>query len=279
MVLAVSRADPKPVILWSSTSLLKAVARLVSENRYHAVVLDPEARPIGVFSSKDAARAIAVEAEEGIGLLEYPDLREALDSPVKLFMNSKPLAMPVHASLWEVVSLMIEKNTGCVPLISEEGKLEAIVTEHSIAPLAGEIGSEILVDDIMSSPLIAVEPSAWIIEALGLMLARKVRRLGVLEGRAIRGIVTVNHALSVLLDKNSLSALSKGSSEPLERPVADVVEEPLVVKSGSSVSDVAEYVALDPTGSALIVSEGEAVGIVTLRDLVNAVYMYGEKIE
>ncbi len=279
MVLAVSRADPKPVILWSSTSLLKAVARLVSENRYHAVVLDPEARPIGVFSSKDAARAIAVEAEEGIGLLEYPDLREALDSPVKLFMNTKPLTMPVHASLWEVVALMIEKNTGCVPLVSEEGKLEAVVTEHSIAPLAGEVGSEILVDDIMSSPLISIEPSAWIIEALGLMLARKIRRLGVLEGRAIRGIVTVNHALSILLDKNSLSALSKGSSEPLERPVADVVEEPLIVKSGSSISDIAEYVALDPTGSALIVSEGEAIGIVTLRDLVNAVYTYGEKIE
>ena len=243
------------------------------------MILDSEARPIGVFSSRDAARAIVVEAEEGVELLEYPDLREALDTPVKLFMTPNPLAAPIHASLNEIVALMAEKNIGCIPLLSEDGKLEAVVTEHSVAPLASSLSSEILVDDIMSSPVISVEPSAWIMEALGLMLARSVRRLAVVEGSMVRGVVTVNHALSILVGQGALHSLSKGSAEPLERPVVDVMEEPFVVKTGTSVSEIAEYVAMDPTGAALVVSNGEPVGIVTLRDLVRALHIYGAELE
>lgn len=268
-MLAIEYTEREPLLFDESVNLRIVVFRLVSKSKNHAVILDQGYRPIGILSSRDALRAIIVEVEEGVELLEYPDLREALETPVKHYMTRDPITGDESLEAWEAARLMADRGIGCLPLVDPDSVFKALVTEDRLARLASKL-AEVTVEEIMSSPLIAVEPDDLLAEVAGLMHQQGVRRVVVLSGKGY--VVTALDLLGEVVKPENLERLHRGERDPLDAPAYMLARQAPTLKPQDPVGSIAETVATHPTGCGLVVDEeGEPIGIVTVKDLMVAV--------
>jgi len=96
------------------------------------------------------------------------------------------------ASVAEASRTMREKNEGCA-IILRQSRPVGIVTERDVTWKVAGGGLDpkgVKVGEIMSTPLITVDPDADIIEAARLMSKHKIRRLAVARNEILYGILT-----------------------------------------------------------------------------------------
>ena len=123
---------------------------------------------------------------------------------VKEIMARDPVTVDSERTVREAALAMDRSGIGCVLVTSrQDGKEKAIgiVTERDLVrrvlTMEGHI-SELRVKNIMSSPLIVVDPSATIEEAAGIMERSRVRRLPVVDQNGLVGVVTVSDLAKAL---------------------------------------------------------------------------------
>jgi len=109
-----------------------------------------------------------------------------------------------NTTVGEAVRRLGEKRIGAVPII-DAGRIVGIFSERDVIYCLREHGAEVLnwpVERVMSSPAITADPSTDVIAALSIMTQRRIRHLPVIEGGAIRGIVSigdlVKHRMEVI---------------------------------------------------------------------------------
>lgn len=109
-----------------------------------------------------------------------------------------------NASLSEAVKILGEKRIGALPVVDGE-RVVGIMSERDVIYCLRDHGAEVLdwpVSRVMSSPAITADPSTDVISALAVMTQRRIRHLPVIEGGAIRGIVSigdlVKHRMEVI---------------------------------------------------------------------------------
>ncbi|MCW3132697.1 MAG: CBS domain-containing protein [Candidatus Methanospirare jalkutatii] len=93
---------------------------------------------------------------------------------------------------------MAELGIGSV-VITRKGRPVGIITERDIALrviLKGKKANEVLAKEIMSTPLITIEPDATVEEACEMLVANKIKRLPVVERDIPLGIVSVRNVLT-----------------------------------------------------------------------------------
>ena len=97
-----------------------------------------------------------------------------------------PTALVEHA-----LHKMVESNVGCI-LIVEDDRLLGIITERDISRsiLRNPENLQRPVREMMSSPVIFLSPIAPISEAMETMLSYGIRRLPIVSGGKLVGIVT-----------------------------------------------------------------------------------------
>ncbi len=96
-------------------------------------------------------------------------------------------------TVYRALEVMAEKNVGALPVM-KDGELVGIFSERDYARkciLTGRHSEETPVRDLMSSPVVTVDPDFDIDDCLAMMTNRQFRHLPVLtEGRLI-GIVSI----------------------------------------------------------------------------------------
>lgn len=111
---------------------------------------------------------------------------------IKKAMRKDIVMVDENASVTEASKLMREKGEGCAVILSR-GKPIGIVTERDVTwKVAGEglDPKSVKVAQIMSSPLITVDPDADLMVAAKLMKKHKIRRLAVSKDEIIYGVLT-----------------------------------------------------------------------------------------
>ncbi|MCL5317365.1 MAG: CBS domain-containing protein [Thaumarchaeota archaeon] len=106
-------------------------------------------------------------------------------------MNTKMDAVEVGGSVKEAVKKMVDAEIESV-LVTKGGDPIGIITERDILQRVVYAGANTdkRVEEIMSHPLITVDPLATLGDAAQIMLQKKIRRLLVKEGEKIVGIIT-----------------------------------------------------------------------------------------
>jgi CBS domain-containing protein len=97
---------------------------------------------------------------------------------------------------------MLEEQVGSVA-VCEGGRLVGIFTERDVLRLAGEATSldEVRVGDVMTTELTKVAPDTSIVDAAGLMAARRIRHLPVVEDDRLLGLVGIRDVLGALVER------------------------------------------------------------------------------
>jgi CBS domain-containing protein len=94
-------------------------------------------------------------------------------------------------SLTDAAEVMKEEDVGSVPVV-EEGRLAGILTDRDIVTRAVAERRDpqtVKVDEVASQELVTVEPEQDLDEALALMARHRVRRLPVVEGGRLVGML------------------------------------------------------------------------------------------
>lgn len=134
------------------------------------------------------------------------------------FMKSRLVIQSPGTRIYDAVRAMEDNGIGCVLVHDGEG-LAGIVTDRDLAlRVVGEDldSFEFLLKDVMSSPVASVPASGSVADVANIMLNRHVRRVPVVDGGTILGIVTLDDLLlEHALDASTLAAIVRGQlAEP-----------------------------------------------------------------
>jgi CBS domain-containing protein len=113
-------------------------------------------------------------------------------------------------NVYEVAVKMKELNVGAIPIV-DQGKIVGMITDRDIVLrcIAEKHPASSKVEDIMSSDLITISADADSKEAVQLMAKHQIRRLPVVEGGKLIGIVSLgDFAVRELTDDQAKTALS-----------------------------------------------------------------------
>jgi CBS domain-containing protein len=110
---------------------------------------------------------------------------------VRELMTKQPTTVGPDATLGEVATLMKQEDCGSIPVV-EAGRLVGIVTDRDIVVrgIAGGVDPKTQrVSKVMSSDPVTVGPDEDITDAEKKMADRQIRRLPVVEGGKLVGIL------------------------------------------------------------------------------------------
>jgi CBS domain-containing protein len=107
--------------------------------------------------------------------------------------GSEVYEIDAGASVFAAVERMVELNVGAL-LVREDGEIAGIVTERDYlrrAALEGRADRETEVREIMSSPLVVVNPDTTVDECMALMTDRRIRHVPVVEDGRVVGLISI----------------------------------------------------------------------------------------
>ena len=103
------------------------------------------------------------------------------------------IGVEVRVSVKKVVELMDKHEIGCL-MVMKGKKLAGIVTERDMVKRVlakSKDPEEIKVSEVMSKPVIVGKPQMSIVEAVKLMFNRNIKKLPVVDGDHLVGLVTL----------------------------------------------------------------------------------------
>lgn len=120
---------------------------------------------------------------------------------VKDAMSSPVITIKEDAPTNKVAEIMEKHGLGCVIVTGREGNPIGIITERDLVVrvLAKNISpNSVKAKEVMTTPLITIEPDATINDAAKRMSRLNIRRLGVMYKGQIIGLISSKDVLSVM---------------------------------------------------------------------------------
>lgn len=138
--------------------------------------------------------------------------RRLLEIRVKEIMNRKPRTVRPETSLAGLLERLLGQIEDCFPVVGKDQKLVGIVTESDVlrvlhppvpqamvAPVFREVMKTAAktVSEIMTKRPVTVKPDMTVAEVLNIMFEHKFRRLPVVEGDKLVGLVSLRDIIEL----------------------------------------------------------------------------------
>lgn len=108
-------------------------------------------------------------------------------------MVKEVMTIDENSTVKEAAEVMNKFEIGCLIAV-RKGKAMGIITERDLLErivAKAKDANKTKVKDVMSSPLIVVEPDMGLEEAVKLMFQMKIKKLPVVDGKRLVGLVTL----------------------------------------------------------------------------------------
>ena len=238
----------KDVVTIGPEDSMAEAARIMGEKHIGSLVVMVKGKPEAIVTERDLLSKILARGKDP----KTVKVREVMSSPL--------ITIGPTATIKEAARTMIEKKGRLV--VFHEGKLIGIITASDLIRSLPECPETLLkVDDIMTKK-VAVSPSETTVgEVAKIMGEKRIGSVIVTRRKRPSGIFTERDLLTTFL--------AKGKS--LDTKVGDVASSPIItIPSGTSVHAAAYTMASKHVRRLPVIKEGQMIGIVTARDLVEA---------
>ena len=230
---------------------IRDVVKMMASNVGYVIVSDDGRKPVGVVSERDVVRALASGA--------------SLDAPVSSIMVTRVLTVPDKAPLTTVRRVMAENGLRHIVVV-RDGAIAGYVSARDI------FGERLLVEDVdtrrklsakavkevMKSPPVTLYPQATLADAARTMAEKNIGFVVLTEGDKPVGVVS---------ERDVVKALASGM--PLNTPLEKIATKRVItIEPEKSVVEAADLMAENKIRHLVIAERGRAVGVVSLRDLV-----------
>ena len=117
---------------------------------------------------------------------------------VKDVMNTNVVVAKADATIREASEVMNKYNIGSLVVVKDSG-IAGIITEHNVleSVAAGRNPDETKIAEIMSPEVVTVAPDSTVEQAVDLMVKHKIKKLPVVDGDKLMGIITASDIIVV----------------------------------------------------------------------------------
>ena len=118
---------------------------------------------------------------------------DALFEPVSKYVRLGYIVLEESSRVQEAVKAMRENGYGSV-IVTKEGKPVGILTERDVlyrVVAEGKDPKNTRIGEVMTTPLITVTPNTKVSDAIAIMSKKGIRRLVVMSGEKIMGIISL----------------------------------------------------------------------------------------
>jgi diguanylate cyclase (GGDEF)-like protein/PAS domain S-box-containing protein len=181
--------------------------RLISARGFrHLAAVDADGKLTGVVSEGDFLHHLGMEY-----LVELKCVGAA--------MTPHPLTLAEHSSLAEAVALMADQHASCI-LVMRDSVLTGILTERDLVHLAQQNldQTSTLLNQVMHTPVWTIDVGSPVQNAIQQMETAGIRRLAVLDGLRLVGLIT-RHDIVKALQGNYIEFLQ----ETIQRQRNDII--------------------------------------------------------
>ncbi len=135
-------------------------------------------------------------------------------------MTAPAVTASIDDSVRSVAQLMRSRNVGSVVLLSGADRPVAMVTDRDItvSAVAEEADLNDQISNHCTQPIVCGEPEMALEEAAALMVQNKIRRLPVVDGGTLAGIVTLD---DIAIRTGNLEVVQKMTWEIAEAALPD----------------------------------------------------------
>ena len=283
-IMAIASRD---VVSIPPSKSIKDTAKVMMEHEFRRLpITDPgSGKLLGIVTVMDILDFFGGGKKFNIIEKKYEDnFLAAINEPVKEIMTRDLITLSSKASIGETIETMLANQLGAIPLTDADGKLAGIVTERDIAlSLAGVAGKD-TVQDFMSTKVFTTTPGTPLEGACKIMVRNGLRRIPIVGGEAdiskaakkLLGILTSTDVIRFLNAKELFDNLNSNlATDVLKTIVSEImVEDPVTVEPTMTVGELCELFAERNIGGVPVVKNDKVMGIITERDILNAVKRY-----
>ena len=280
-IMAIATRD---VVSIPPSKSIKDTAKVMMEHEFRRLpITDPgSGKLLGIVTVMDILDFFGGGKKFNIIEKKYEDnFLAAINEPVKEIMTRDLITLSYKASIGETIETMLANQLGAIPLVDADGKIAGIVTERDIAlSLAGMAGNE-TVQDYMSTKVFNTTPGTPLEGACKIMVRNGLRRIPIIGGEAdiskaakkLLGIVTSTDIVRFLNAKELFDHLNSNlATDVLKTTVSEImVEDAITVPPTETIGDLCQLFADKNIGGVPVVKDNEVIGIITERDILNAV--------
>ncbi|MHB9302850.1 CBS domain-containing protein [Thermofilum pendens] len=267
--LPVGRFPPLAVVPSSSRVLDVLVA--MGRNRVrHVPLVDERGVLKGMVSARDLVDFLGGRRFRDVVEARFNgDVYKALEQTGVEFLKYDPPYVYTRSDLREVIELMVERGIGALAVVDEDLRVVGIVSERHVISLLANVETHVKVKEIMTSEVVYLSPMDSLFEGMRVMSERRIRRLPLVSGEELRGIVTIKDVLSYVSREDVLARLKEGSrSAVYDTPLVYISSKPvLAVEDDVDVGLAVSLMKKHGIGALVVTHDGKPRGIVTERDV------------
>jgi len=196
----------------------------------------------------------------------------AINADIREIMSTKLTYANDKSSLNDVLKLMYEKNVGGLPIVDEEARIEAIITEEDFVRFCSSLDTGLLVESFMS-PNVVTAPAQTTIEKMTRMIIQKgFRRMPVVQDGVLMGMVTASDIMKYLGSGDAFEKVVTGDiAEVMNQPIKSLIKSSLIVtEKKADLGAAAKRMMDNDIGSLPVLDNESLAGILTERDYVRA---------
>ncbi len=197
----------------------------------------------------------------------------AINADIREIMSPRLISIGEKASVEDALKLMYEKNVGGLPVVDEEARIKALITEHDFAKLVAGVNTGIKVEEFMSPTVITANGQISIEKTTRIMVQQGgFRKLPVVQDSILIGMVTASDIMRYLGSGEAFQKVVTGDiGEVMSQPIKTLVRRDLV-STGKDVDLgwAAEMMMEKGVGALPVMDKGSLQGIITKRDFIRA---------
>lgn len=282
---SVSDLATRKVITIPSTNTIMSTLKSMLEHNFRRIPVAEEGTKTikGIITASDLLSFFGGDSKYGIVERVYcGNLQAAVNGWAEDIMEKEVVTVRDTDSWDNALDLMLRESIGGCPVVDERDKVVGIVTERDMLKfLVGHAELVGCARDCMSKDVLTARFNETIGEVIKLMIFKRFRRLPIIKGETLAGLVTVREilryfgtgeALNALLTGNIKEALDEPVSTILKNPQLLIYKEPLTFSSHTPLSKIASNMLEKKYGSALVLDKGKLEGIITEMDIVKFLY-------
>lgn len=267
-------ASPDVVTVPPTTTIMSAIKTMIFYGFSRLPIADPGTkRLIGFVTSVDVVDFLGGGLRHNLLREKYGgNIFSAINADITEIMSTNLSYASDKASLNDVLTLMYEKNVGGLPIVDEDTRIRAIITEEDFVRFCRGLDTGLAVEAYMS-PNVVTAPVQTTIEKMTRMIIQKgFRRMPVVQDGVLMGMVTASDIMKYLGSGDAFERVVTGDiGEVMNQPIKILIKRSLLATEKKADLGQASRKMMDnEIGSLPVMDRGSLAGILTERDYVRA---------
>jgi CBS domain-containing protein len=260
-----------PVITMATTTpVYDGIRIMVKEGFRRIPIVDPGTKRLrGIVTASDIVNYLGGGEKFQIIQREHAgNFFKAINEPVRHIMTPEVISVYISAKISDAIDIMIKHKVGGLPVVDEESRVWAIITERDIVTIFGGMISGAKVSDLMSKKVVTATPKTSILKAEKKMIKNGFRRLPIVSEGKLVGIVTIMDILRFFGSGKVFQHLQSGTIDHvLQTPVIETaVKDVVTVDRNVDVGEAAQLMWEKGIGALPVLENEKLIGIITERD-------------